>query len=96
MHKSDLGLIGLAVMGQNLVLNMERSGYAVMVYNRTREKSDAFLRGEAAGKRIAAAYSLEALVGSLKRPRLLILMIKAGPPIDQIIDDLSPFHLDVR
>lgn len=91
MHKSDLGLIGLAVMGQNLVLNMERNGYAVMVYNRTREKSDAFLRGEAAGKRIAAAYSLKELVGSLKRPRVLILMIKAGPPVDQIIDDLSPY-----
>ncbi|MFO7637548.1 MAG: decarboxylating NADP(+)-dependent phosphogluconate dehydrogenase [Clostridia bacterium] len=90
MKKSDIGLIGLAVMGENLVLNMENKGYSVSVYNRTREKVDKFLQGRALGKRIIGAYTLENLADSLKKPRKVMLMVKAGDPVDQIIDELLP------
>ncbi len=90
MPQNDIGLIGLAVMGQNLVLNMERNGFAVSVYNRTGSKTKAFAEGPAAGKRITATYSVEELVASLKRPRKIMIMVKAGPAVDAVIGQLKP------
>ncbi|HZJ58406.1 MAG TPA: decarboxylating NADP(+)-dependent phosphogluconate dehydrogenase [Clostridia bacterium] len=93
MHrvKSDIGLIGLAVMGQNLVLNMESKGYRVSVYNRTKKVTEGFLEGTAKDrKNIIPSYTLEELIGSLKRPRRVMLMIKAGPPVDATIESLLP------
>lgn len=87
---ADLGLIGLAVMGQNLVLNMNDHGYTVAVYNRTTSKVDEFLAGEARGTRVLGAQSLEELVGQLKRPRRVMLMVQAGRPVDAVIDQLVP------
>lgn len=89
--KSDIGLIGLAVMGQNLVLNMEGKGYRVSVYNRTKKVTEGFLEGTAKDrKNIIPSYTLEELIGSLKRPRRVMLMIKAGPPVDATIESLLP------
>jgi len=90
MSKADLGLIGLAVMGENLVMNMESKGFTVAVYNRTTEKVTNFIEGRAKGKNIIGTYSLEELVGSLKKPRKVMLMVKAGQPVDQFIDMLIP------
>lgn len=94
MKKCDIGLIGLAVMGQNLVLNMERNGYRVGVYNRTTETTMRFMEGPAAGKQIAAAKSIEELFNLLDRPRKVMVMVKAGNPVDAVIEQLLPF-LDV-
>ena len=91
MQKYDIGLIGLAVMGQNLVLNMSDHGFSVAVYNRTVEKMNAFLAGGAQGRQIAGAESLEGFVSLLKKPRKIMFMIKAGKPIDLTIDALLPF-----
>ena len=89
--KSDIGLIGLAVMGQNLVLNMESKGYKVSVYNRTKEVTERFMEGAAKGKEnILPSYSLEELVESLEKPRKIMLMVKAGHPVDAIINNLLP------
>ena len=85
----DLGLIGLAVMGQNLVLNVESRGFHVAVYNRSGDVTDAFIAGHP-GKRIQGAQSLPAFVASLKRPRTVMLMVKAGQPVDAVIDQLAP------
>jgi 6-phosphogluconate dehydrogenase len=74
---SDIGLVGLAVMGENLVLNMESKGFHVSVFNRTVEKVDKFINGRGAGKNIYGAHSLEELVASLKTPRRVFLMVKA-------------------
>ena len=94
MAKSDIGLIGLAVMGQNLVLNMNDKGYAVSVYNRTTSKVDDFINGPAEGRdTITGTHSIEELVASLKRPRRVMLLIKAGKPVDIFIDKLLP-HLE--
>ncbi len=90
MAKADIGLIGLAVMGQNLVLNMADHGYRVAVYNRTTERVDAFLEGPAAGLPIIGCHSLEELVASLERPRRVMLMVKAGAVVDQFIAKLVP------
>ncbi|RMF28021.1 MAG: decarboxylating NADP(+)-dependent phosphogluconate dehydrogenase [Chloroflexi bacterium] len=90
MSEHDIGLIGLAVMGQNLVLNMERHGFRVAVYNRTAARTQAFIEGPAAGKRITATYALEELVAALKRPRVVMLMVKAGAPVDIFIGKLKP------
>jgi len=87
----DIGLIGLAVMGQNLVLNMVDHGFKVAVFNRTTSKVDAFLQGEAAGKPVGGAHSVEELVGLLKRPRRVMLMVKAGAPVDAMIGKLIPY-----
>jgi 6-phosphogluconate dehydrogenase len=87
---ADIGLIGLAVMGQNLVLNMEDHGYAVAVYNRTHSKTEAFLAGPAKGRRIQGSDSLEALVGALKRPRRVMLMVQAGKAVDAVLSQLTP------
>jgi 6-phosphogluconate dehydrogenase len=87
---ADIGLIGLAVMGQNLVLNMADHGYTVSVFNRTASKTDEFLKGPAKGKKIAGMHDLKAFVASLKRPRRVMLMVKAGDPVDEFIDQLMP------
>jgi len=90
---SDIGLVGLAVMGENLVLNMESKGFTVTVYNRTVDKVDAFISGRAKGKNIRGAHSILELVKSLERPRKIMLMVKAGKPVDDFIDLLIP-HLE--
>jgi len=91
MTQADIGLIGLAVMGQNLVLNMNDHGYTVAVWNRTSTVIDAFLSGPAKGTKVIGTHSLKEFVGQLKRPRRVMLMIKAGDPVDQMIDQLVPF-----
>ena len=91
MKKSDIGLIGLAVMGENLVMNMESKGFTVTVYNRTTEKVKHFIEGRAAGKNIIGAYSLQELVDSLERPRKIMMMVKAGAAVDQLIEQLLPY-----
>ena len=87
---SDIGLIGLAVMGENLVMNMESRGFTVTVYNRTSQKVTDFINGRAKGKNITGAYSLAELVSTLKKPRRVMLMIKAGQPVDDMIEQLIP------
>ena len=82
MAQHDIGLVGLAVMGQNLVLNMANHGFSVGVFNRTAKKTDEFLAGPAKGKSIAGYHSLAELVASLKKPRKLMMMVKAGPAVD--------------
>ncbi|MDA3899717.1 MAG: decarboxylating NADP(+)-dependent phosphogluconate dehydrogenase [Spirochaetes bacterium] len=91
-NKADIGLIGLAVMGQNLVLNISDHGYTVAVYNRTVKKIDVFLEGPAGGRdTIMGARSVEELVGMLSRPRKVMLMVKAGDVVDLFIETLLPF-----
>lgn len=90
MKKSDIGLIGLAVMGENLVLNMESKGFTVSVYNRTTEKVDKFLAGRGKGKNITGAHSLRELIDSLETPRKVFMMIKAGSAVDDMIEQLIP------
>ena len=90
MKKSDIGLIGLAVMGENLVMNMESKGFTVSVYNRTTEKVKNFVEGRAKGKNIVGAYTLEELVASLEKPRKVMMMIKAGSAVDNTIEQLIP------
>jgi 6-phosphogluconate dehydrogenase len=92
-EKADIGLIGLAVMGENLVLNMASKGYTVAVFNRSTQKVENFVNGRGKGKSIIGTYSLEELVGSLKSPRKLMLMVKAGKPVDDFIELLLP-HLE--
>jgi 6-phosphogluconate dehydrogenase len=89
MSSADIGLIGLAVMGQNLVLNMERNGYTVAVYNRTTSVTDEFV-AEHPGKQLAPARALPEFVASLERPRKILIMVKAGAPVDAVIDQLLP------
>src|ERR1700691_848256 len=87
----DIGLIGLAVMGQNLVLNMNDHGFKVAVFNRTVSKVDDFLANEAKGTNVVGAHSIQELVGLLKSPRRVMLMVKAGDTVDQMIDHVLPF-----
>jgi 6-phosphogluconate dehydrogenase len=93
MSKQNVGLIGLAVMGENLVLNMESKGYSVAVYNRTTSKVDAFIDGRAKGKQIKGYHSIAELAAALESPRKIILLVKAGKPVDDFIDLLIP-HLE--
>ncbi|MEN9214077.1 MAG: NADP-dependent phosphogluconate dehydrogenase [Gloeomargarita sp. DG02_3_bins_56] len=90
MAQQQIGLIGLAVMGENLVLNLERNGFPVAVFNRTTEKVDEFIQGRAAGKNIVGTHSLAELVASLARPRKILIMVKAGQPVQAVIDQLKP------
>ena len=87
---SDIGLVGLAVMGENLVLNMESKGFRVSVFNRTVEKVDKFMNGRGKGKNVYGAHSLEDFVASLSTPRKVFLMVKAGQAVDDFIDKLIP------
>ena len=91
-QQADIGLIGLAVMGENLVLNMESRGFTVAVYNRTVEKVDHFVGGRGKGRKIIGTKSVKELIASLKSPRKVMLMIKAGKPVDEMIETLIP-HL---
>jgi 6-phosphogluconate dehydrogenase len=93
MSKADIGLIGLAVMGENLILNMESKGFTVACYNRTTSKVDNFINGRAKGKNIIGCHSIEELIQSLKKPAKVMLMVKAGPPVDDFIEQLLP-HLE--
>jgi 6-phosphogluconate dehydrogenase len=93
MSKADIGLIGLAVMGENLILNMESKGFTVACFNRTVSKVDAFVEGRAKGKRIIGTHSIEELVEALKTPRKIMVMVKAGAAVDAFIEKLLP-HLD--
>lgn len=88
---ADIALIGLAVMGQNLVLNMDDNGYTVVVYNRTVEKVDRFLAREAKGTKVIGAHSIEEMVKHLKRPRRIMLLVKAGQAVDDFIEQLLPY-----
>ena len=90
MDKQVFGLIGLGVMGQNFVLNVERNGYGVAVYNRTAETTDKYIAGPAAGKNIKPAYTLKEFVDSLESPRKIMLLVKAGAPVDATIQQLIP------
>jgi len=90
MGKAHFGLIGLGVMGENLVLNAERNGFSSVVYNRTHAKTEEFLAGRGSGKDIVGAATLEEFVGTLERPRRILMMVKAGQPIDDLIATLSP------
>src|SRR5438105_2709905 len=89
----DIGLIGLAVMGQNLVLNMNDHGYRVAVFNRTVSKVDDFIEDEAKGTKVVGAHSIPELIEALKKPRRVMLMVKAGDTVDQMIESLLP-HLE--
>lgn len=90
MATADIGLVGLAVMGENLVLNMESKGFTVAVYNRTTSKVDDFVEGRAKGKNIIGTRSTEELISSLKAPRKVMIMVRAGKPVDYVIDSLVP------
>ncbi len=92
-EKADIGLIGLAVMGENLILNIESKGYKVSVYNRTTSKVDKFIEGRGKDKDIIGTHSVERFVESLKKPRKIIIMVKAGNPVDAVIEQLIP-HLE--
>ncbi len=91
--KADIALIGLAVMGQNLILNMNDHGFTVVAFNRTVSKVDEFLAKEAKGTNVIGAHSIEEMVALLKRPRRVMLMVKAGAPVDEFIEHLLP-HLE--
>ncbi|MBR5489979.1 MAG: NADP-dependent phosphogluconate dehydrogenase, partial [Oscillospiraceae bacterium] len=91
MKKADIGLVGLAVMGENLVMNMESKGFTVAVYNRTTDKVKAFTEGRAADKNIIGCYSIEELVANLEKPRKIFMMVKAGQAVDSLIDQLIPY-----
>jgi 6-phosphogluconate dehydrogenase len=87
---ADIGLIGLGVMGENLVLNMDDHGFTVVVFNRTLSKVDEFLNGNARGRKIIGSYSIKEFIQKLKRPRRVMMMVKAGKAVDQLIDQLIP------
>src|SRR5210317_1185147 len=89
-EKADIGLIGLAVMGENLVLNMERNGYTVAVFNRSVEKVDKFVNGRGKDKNFIGARTIEEFVASLERPRKVMMLVKAGKPVDDFIELLLP------
>ncbi|MEL6582065.1 MAG: NAD(P)-binding domain-containing protein, partial [Cyanobacteria bacterium J06621_12] len=90
MAKRTFGVIGLAVMGENLALNVESRGFPIAVYNRTPAKTEKFMAERATGKDIKAAYSLEEFVQTLERPRNILVMVKAGGPVDAVIEQLKP------
>jgi 6-phosphogluconate dehydrogenase len=89
-EKQKMGLIGLAVMGQNLALNIESKGFPIAVFNRTSSKTEEFAKGTASGKKVLPTYSIEELVNSLEKPRRIMLMVKSGDPVDDFIQKLLP------
>src|SRR5215472_14546887 len=89
-NQCDIGLIGLGVMGENLVLNMESKGFSVAVFNRTTEVTEKFAAGRAEGKNIQPTRTMEEFVAALKKPRIAMMMVKAGAPVDAVINQLSP------
>src|SRR5271169_5193794 len=91
--QGDIALIGLAVMGQNLILNMNDHGFTVVAYNRTTEKVDHFLANEAKGTKVLGAHSIAEMVSKLKKPRRVMMLVKAGKPVDEFIEQLIP-HLE--
>lgn len=91
MQQADIGLIGLAVMGQNLVLNMNDHGYKVAVYNRTQSKVEEFLQGPAKGTNVIGSHSLADFFKALNKPRIVMIMVKAGKPVDDVIQECLPF-----
>src|SRR2546428_7332115 len=91
--QGDIALIGLAVMGQNLILNMNDHGFTVVAYNRTVSKVDDFLNNEAKGTNVIGAHSVEEMVSLLKKPRRVMLMVKAGKAVDEFIELILP-HLE--
>jgi len=93
MSKADIGLVGLAVMGENLILNMESKGFTVAAFNRTISKVDDFVNGRAKGKKVLGAHSVEEFVSLLKRPRKVMIMVKAGGAVDDFIEQILP-HLE--
>lgn len=93
MKKADIGLIGLAVMGENLVLNMESKGFTVAVYNRTIDKVDKFVTGRGAGKKFIGCHSIADLCANLESPRKVMMLVKAGSPVDDFIEQIIP-HLE--
>ena len=90
-QKADIGLIGLAVMGENLVLNMESKGYTVAVFNRTTAKVDRFINGRGKGKKFIGTHSIQEFMDALERPRKVMLLVKAGKPVDDFIEQILPF-----
>jgi 6-phosphogluconate dehydrogenase len=90
MAKQQIGVIGLAVMGKNLALNIESRGFSVSVYNRSRERTDELVK-EASGRNLIGTYSIQEFVDSLETPRKIIIMVKAGKPVDDTIEQLIPF-----
>lgn len=94
-NQADIGLVGLAVMGENLILNMESKGFTVACHNRTTSKVDDFIEGRGGGKNIIGCHTVEELVGTLKRPRKVMCMIKAGAAVDDFIESVLPlFSID--
>ncbi len=91
MGQSDIVVVGIAVMGANLALNMNDHGFTVTVFNRTPTKVDDFLKGAAKGTKIVGAKTIQEVVKSLKTPRVILIMVKAGDPVDQVIDEFVPF-----
>src|SRR5262249_12141490 len=89
-QQCDIGLVGLAVMGENLALNIESRGNSIAVYNRTTSKVDELIAGRAKGKKFVGCHSLEELVKNLAKPRKVMMMVKAGPAVDDLIDTLLP------
>jgi 6-phosphogluconate dehydrogenase len=89
-QQCDIGLIGLAVMGENLALNIESRGYQIAVFNRTTSVVDELMAGRAKGKRFVGCHSVEELVANLAKPRKVMLMVKAGPAVDALIEQLLP------
>ena len=89
--KADIGVVGLAVMGENLILNMEGKGFTVACFNRTVDKVDAFVRGRGKGRKIIGCRSLEELAGNLSRPRKVMMMVRAGGAVDDLIEAIAPF-----
>ena len=88
--QADIGVVGLAVMGENLILNMESRGFTVACFNRTVEKVDAFVNGRGQGKNLIGCRSIAELVAALARPRKIMMMVRAGRPVDDLIGELCP------
>src|SRR5271169_5393822 len=92
--KAKIGLIGLGVMGENLALNIERNGFPIAIYNRTYDKVEAFLADRAKGKQVTGCKEIKEFVESIETPRKIVLLVKAGAPVDSTIEGLRPFLED--